>query len=84
MAVGPGKYGPLAERLIHEIEGTVCIVITMGGPQGPSFDMTSKGLPIQELLQVPEILHNTASMIEADLGNMLQDFMKAAKEKEKG
>jgi hypothetical protein len=65
MAMGPGKYGANAEKLLAEFGGKLCLIIMIGGPNGPSFDVAT--LHPQLTLELPRLLRAVADSIEEDL-----------------
>lgn len=61
MPLGPGKYGPQAEKLLKEFGGTICMVLMTGGKEGPSFDIATVDPKL--LATVPPILREVANAI---------------------
>ena len=65
MPIGPGKYGANAEKLLEEYGGSLCIVVLVGAPDGPAFDVATTTPAL--LANVPELLRRLADGIQADL-----------------
>jgi hypothetical protein len=65
MAFGPGRYGANAEKLLKEYGGELCVVILVGGDQGPAFDVATTN-PVL-LATLPGIMRLAADGIEQDL-----------------
>jgi hypothetical protein len=64
MAFGPGKYGANAAELLARFGGTMCVVL-MNGAGGWGFDVATADPTL--LQQLPTLLRDTATAIEADL-----------------
>jgi hypothetical protein len=69
MALGPGRYGANAEKLIREFGTDLCVVI-MFGPKGAAFDVATTDPTL--VLNLPKILRDVAGELE-------KDFPKAGK-----
>ena len=68
MPIGPGKYGARAAQLLREVDAGLVVVITLGGKDGPAFDVASTDPDY--VLELPAILRRTADAVEAE--NRLQ------------
>jgi hypothetical protein len=61
MPLGPGKYGANAEKLLKEFGGTICVVLPIGGRDGPAFDVCTTNPAAMAAL--PSLLRTLANEI---------------------
>lgn len=66
MPTGPGRYGARAEKLLREDNATLVLIVSVGGPGGPAFDVATSSP--DQLEHLPAILRGVAKNIERELG----------------
>jgi hypothetical protein len=74
MPTGPGRYGPRAEVLLREDRALLVAIISLGGPDGPAFDVAS--VDVSQILRLPAVLRDVADSIERDHAAVLEVVQK--------
>jgi hypothetical protein len=64
MPLGPGRYGARAEQLLRDDNATLVLIVSIGGPLGPAFDVATSSP--EDLRLLPTILRRVAKDIERE------------------
>lgn len=67
MPLGPGKYGARAAALLADDDAAALIIISIGGPAGPAFDVATRTRDDRLLAHLPKILRNVADALDDEL-----------------
>jgi hypothetical protein len=64
MPLGPGRYGARAEKLLRDDNASLVLIVSIGGPLGPAFDVATADPA--EIDKLPTLLRSVAKSIERE------------------